>query len=56
MMTETITYPRPVSRAAMQVFEKDDPIFARLLVENGRVKVIDQQISVDGKNGNNSKT
>lgn len=50
-MTEAISYPRPISRQAMEIFEKEDPIFARLLVENGRVKVIDQQISVDGKNG-----
>jgi hypothetical protein len=53
-MTEAVSYPRPVSRAAMQIFEKEDPIFARLLVENGRVKVKDEK--VDGSNGNNSKT
>ena len=52
MMTEAVSYPRPVSRQAMEIFEKEDPIFARLLVENGRVTVIDEQISVDGRNGN----
>jgi hypothetical protein len=45
-----IAYPRPVSRAAMEIFAKEDPICARLLVEYGRVKVIDEN-EVE-KNGN----
>jgi hypothetical protein len=43
-----IAYPRPVSRQAMDIFAKEDPIFARLLVENGRVTVIDEQETNNG--------
>ena len=49
-MTEAVSYPRPVSRAAMQIFEKEDPIIAGLLVEYGRVKVIDEQENNDVRN------
>lgn len=45
MMTEAVSYPRPVSRQAMEIFAKEDPTFARLLVENGRVRVIDEKVN-----------
>jgi len=38
---EAVSYPRPVSRQAYDVFALEDPVSARLLVKLGRVKVID---------------
>ena len=39
-MTQEV-YPRPVSQAAYEVFAKDDPVMAELLVKRKRIKIAD---------------
>lgn len=53
-MTEAVTYPRPVSRAAFDVFSRDNPFGAQLILERGRIRIVDEQKKVDD-NGSNSK-
>ncbi len=48
-MAATATHPKPVSRAAFDVFARDDPIGAQLVVERGRIVVIEEQkVNIDG--------
>ena len=42
-MTGTAAYPRPVSQAAYEVFARDDPFMAELLVKRGRITITDRQ-------------
>ncbi len=53
-MTEAVTYPRPVSRAAFEVFARDNPLGAQLVLERGRVRIVDENKKVD-ENENRSK-
>jgi hypothetical protein len=42
MTAATAAYPKPVSRAAFETFARDDPIGAQLVIERGRIVVIDE--------------
>lgn len=53
-MSEAVTYPRPVSRAAYDVFARDNPFGAQLILERGRICIVDEQKKVD-EHGSNVK-
>jgi hypothetical protein len=52
-MPAAATHPRPVSRAAFDVFSKDDPIGAQLVLDYNRIEIVEQNGGL--KNGSNSK-
>ncbi|MHB8162799.1 MAG: hypothetical protein ACYDDV_00445 [Methanoregula sp.] len=44
-MPAAATHPRPVSRAAFDVFAKDDPIGAQMVLNCKRVEIVEQKES-----------
>lgn len=54
-MTEAVQ-PKPVSRAAFDIFAKEDPIGAQLVLDYNRIVIVEQsgeQHGIDSKNRKN---
>ncbi|GEM_PF-2956523 len=52
MTSAAAQYPRQVSREAFDIFAQEDPLGALLVMESGRIKIVEKIGSVAHESGN----